>query len=55
MVERMIMHSLKQNPEYMLGMSVVQVFPGWQEDPVFTLHKDHSIIYSKPLENISFT
>lgn len=51
----MVMHSLKQNLEYMLGMSAVQVFPNWQEHPVSMLHKDHSIIYRKPLENISFT
>jgi len=49
----MIMCSLKQNLEYILGTSVVQVFPSWQEDPVSMLHKDHSIIYSKPLEKIS--
>lgn len=31
MIERMIMYSLKQILEHMLGRSVVQVFPCWQE------------------------
>lgn len=50
-----IMRSLKQNPEHVLGMSIAQAFPNWQEHPVSILHKVQCIVYCKPLENNSFT
>lgn len=43
MIERMIMYSLKQILEYMLGMSVIQVFPCWQEHPA---HSAQSSFYN---------
>lgn len=41
--DRVIMYSLKQILEYMLGMSVIQVFPCWQEHPA---HSAQSSFYN---------